>query len=554
MAHLLKLNASNLRILAHYERNLQDGVKERKNLEIDKTRTAQNYDLVSGQTGETARIGDLSKRLEARLAELTIQKRRANTVLAATWVVTLPADLKEAPQEKQREFFLHTVQFMKNRYGAVNLMAAWVHNDETTPHIHMTFTPEERVRQYATEGNNKKDVTDYNAFQGTGKLHAFTTINRTELSMFQRDLQVYVERQMGMRLSILNGATKRRGRNASIEELKDESRQAAELGQQAAHGVQVAAQQWAAVGEQAAELAEHYAEAVADAKRQAQRGGLLKSGWQKRLEALEKGQASVLAAQQTAEKAAAAMTEAAKLVPMWAKSGPAMFEAAQEQAARQRQQEAEEEKRRQRWWRGRLQKLEEREEALNAREDALDKRQVDFGREVDQAARAMLKREGDRLTAAQEATVKAQREQRAAETARDGARSEAMQAEQARKAAKARQAIAEQGAADAEKKLAELHALTTPAAKLAESLRESIKQYGARTVENVLGSMWQLAHDAGGVHPGHTSAVGQMLVRHEQRQQQEKAAELARQQAEQARQRQQRQPEQRRSRGFGLGM
>ena len=521
MAHLLKLNASNLRIMAHYERNLQDGVKERKNLEIDATRTAQNYDLVSGQTGETARIGDLSKRLEARLAELTIQKRRANTVLAATWVVTLPAELKEAPQEKQREFFQHTVQFMKNRYGAANLMAAWVHNDETTPHVHMMFTPEERQKTLGADG---KDVTDYNAFQGTGKLHAFSTINRTELPMFQKDLQAYVQRQMGMELSILNGATKRRGRNASIAELKAESRQAAELGQQAAHGVQAAAQQWAALGEQAAELAEHYAEAVADAKRQAERGGLLKSGWQKRLEALEKGQASVMATQQTAEKAAAAMTEATRLVPTWAQSGPAMAEALQEHTARQRRKDAEEEKRRKSWWRGRLQKLEAREESLNAREDALDKRQADFGREVDQAARAMLKREGDRLTAAQEATVKAQREQRAAETARDGARSEAMQAEQARKAANARQTLAEEGAAKAEKTLASLRALATPAARLADSLGEALKHYGAVAVERTLSTMWQHARTAGGVRVSHVQAVQQTLVEHERRQQQAKAA------------------------------
>lgn len=552
MAHLLKLNASNLRILAHYERNLQDGVKERKNLEIDATRTAQNYDLVSGQTGETARIGDLSKRLEARLAELTIQKRRANTVLAATWVVTLPAELKEAPQEKQREFFQHTVDFMKNRYGTANLMAAWVHNDETTPHVHMMFTPEERQKTLGADG---KDVTDYNAFQGTGKLHAFSTINRTELPMFQKDLQAYVQRQMGMELSILNGATKRRGRNASIAELKAESRQAAELGQQAAHGVQKAAQQWVAVGEQAAELAEHYAEAVADAKRQAERGGLLKSGWQKRLEALEKGQASVIAAQQTAEKAAAAMTEATRLVPTWAQSGPAMAEALQEHTARQRRKDAEEEKRRKSWWRGRLQKLEAREEALNAREDALDKRQADFGREVDQAARAMLKREGDRLTAAQEATVKAQREQRAAETARDGARSEAMQAEQARKAANARQTLAEEGAAKAEKTLASLRALATPAARLADSLGEALKHYGAVAVERALSTMWQHARTAGGVRVSHVQAVQQTLVEHERRQQQAKAAELARQQAEEAKQRQQKPPERRqsRSRGFGMG-
>ena len=223
MAHLLKLNAGNLRILQHYERNLQDGVQERKNLEIDAKRTSQNYDLITGQTGETAKIGDLKKRLEARLAELKIQKRRANTVLAATWVVTLPAELKEAPQEKQREFFQHTVQFMKNRYGEENLIGAWVHNDETTPHIHMTFTPEERVRQYEIVNGEKKDVTDYNNFQGTGKLHAYSTINRTELPMFQRDLQRYLEREMGMQLSILNGATKARGKNATTDELKGET-------------------------------------------------------------------------------------------------------------------------------------------------------------------------------------------------------------------------------------------------------------------------------------------------------------------------------------------
>lgn len=551
MAHLLKLNASNLRILAHYERNLQDGVKERKNLEIDATRTAQNYDLVSGQTGETARIGDLSKRLEARLAELTIQKRRANTVLAATWVVTLPAELKEAPQEKQREFFQHTVQFMKNRYGAANLMAAWVHNDETTPHVHMMFTPEERQKTLGADG---KDVTDYNAFQGTGKLRAFSTINRTELPMFQKDLQSYVQRQMGMQLSILNGATKQRGRNASIAELKAESRQAAELGKQAGQGVQKAAQQWVAVGEQAAELAEHYSEAVADAKRQAERGGLLKSGWQKRLEALEKGQASVLAAQQTAEQAAATMTEAARLVPDWAQSGPALAVAALGFAANARREAADEKKRLKGWWQKRQQELSDREAALDKREDALDRRQADFGREVDLAAQAMLKREGDRLTAAQEATAKARSEQREAETARDGARSEAMQAERARKAANARQTLAEEGAAKAENTLADLRALATPAARLADSLGEALKHYGAVAVERSLSTMWQHARTAGGVRVSHVQAVQQTLVEHERRQQQAKAAELARQQAEEAKQRQQKPPERRQGRSRGPGM
>ena len=320
MAHLLKLNASNLRIMAHYERNLQDGVKERKNLEIDATRTAQNYDLISGATGETAVIGDLAKRLEARLSELTIQKRRANTVLAATWIVTLPAELKGAPQEKQREFFQHTVDFMKNRYGAANVVGAWVHNDETTPHIHMTFTPEERVRQHETVDGKKKDVTDYNAFQGTGKLHAYSTINRTELSMFQRDLQQHLEQRMGMRLSILNAATRARGKNASIPELKAETALAEEKAQEAAKGVQAAAAKWSALGERIGELSERVAH-------EARSGwGVFQKGREEKKEALQAIAADVRGMAQE-------FSEAAKLVPSWAKSGPALMEAASTLAA-----------------------------------------------------------------------------------------------------------------------------------------------------------------------------------------------------------------------------
>lgn len=552
MANLEKFNDGNYGAFAHDERNINNPVQYRKNYEIDKRRTHLNYDIISGKTAEQSHHGDLRKKLEARLEQLKIQHRRANTVTFASWVVTLPAELKEAPSEKQREFFQHTVQFLKNRYGADNIIGAWVHNDETTPHVHVKFVPEERVITRDAAG---KDITDYNAFQGTGKLLAKQVLNRGELLAFHRALQQHLEREMGMPLSILNDATKKRGRNATITELKAESIHAAELGKQSVQQVQASVDRIADASKKAAELAEQYGEAVKDAKRQAEGGSLLwKSGWQKRLEALENGLESVREQQKTVAGLADELTEAARLVPDEMKRGWALAEAVQGAAAQQRRKEAEEEKRRKDWWQKRLGKVKEREGALDKREDELDKRQAAFTHQVNEAAKAMLKRQGDRLTAAMEATAAAEKERRAAETARDGARSEAMQAERAREAAKARQAIAEQGAADAEKKLAELHALTTPAAKLAESLRESIKQYGARTVENVLGSMWQLAHDAGGVHPGHTSAVGQMLVRHEQRQQQEKAAELARQQAEQARQRQQRQPEQRRSRGFGLGM
>ena len=231
MSDLQKYNDSKRGLLAHDERSPNEPVKYRKNYSIDETRTYMNYDLVSGATSETARRGDLEKRLEARLAQLTIRKRRENTVTFGSWVVTLPRELKDAPPEKQREFFQHTTKFVQNRYGVENVIGAWVHNDETTPHIHIKFVPEERKKTFDAEG---KDITDYNRHEGTGVLLGKDIFKRGEYQTFHRDLQRYLEQEMGMQLSILNGATKVRGKNATTDELKSETARLQQKAQEAA--------------------------------------------------------------------------------------------------------------------------------------------------------------------------------------------------------------------------------------------------------------------------------------------------------------------------------
>lgn len=254
MADLQKYNAGNFGEFAHDERNINNPVKFRKNLEIDKARTHQNYDMISGKTGETAERGELQKRLEARLAQLTIRKRRANTVLFGSWIITLPRELKEAPQIQQREFFKHTLQFVQNRYGAANIIGAWVHNDETTPHVHIKFVPEERKKTLNAEG---KDVTDYNAHEGTGVLLGKDIFKRGEYQTFHRDLQKYLEQALGMRLSILNGATKARGKNATVEQLKAETALQEDVTREA---LQMVAEQAGELLEAAQELSETVAE------------------------------------------------------------------------------------------------------------------------------------------------------------------------------------------------------------------------------------------------------------------------------------------------------
>lgn len=260
MADVLKCNDSKRGLFAHDERNLNNPVKFRKNYEIDSARTHLNYDVISGATAETAQRGDLEKRLEARLAQLTIRKRRENTVTFGSWVVTLPRELKEAPQEQQREFFRHTVEFVQNRYGKDNVLGAWVHNDETTPHVHIKFVPEERKKTFDADG---KDVTDYNRHEGTGVLLAKDIFKRGEYQTFHRDLQRHLEQRMGMKLSILNGATKARGKNASIPELKAETALQEEVTREALQRVKEQA-------EELLEAAQELAEEVAEGKEQAE--------------------------------------------------------------------------------------------------------------------------------------------------------------------------------------------------------------------------------------------------------------------------------------------
>ena len=63
---------------------------------------------------------------------------RKDIVYMADWIVTVP---KNVPQEDHKKIFELTFQFLENQYGRKNVVSAWVHNDEATPHIHFSFIP-----------------------------------------------------------------------------------------------------------------------------------------------------------------------------------------------------------------------------------------------------------------------------------------------------------------------------------------------------------------------------------------------------------------------------
>lgn len=179
MAHMAKYRAGAVAgLVRHYGRTADEQSADgepfaRKNPRIDPTRTHLNYNLV--QTDVESKVADAmaKHRIKAERAP------RKDAVVMADWVVTLP---KDCPKGRERDFFKSVTKFVSDRYGEDNMLGAWVHRDETTPHVHVAFMP----------------VRD-------GKLLASKVLDRNDLRSFHRELSARVKDDLGLEkpLSIL---------------------------------------------------------------------------------------------------------------------------------------------------------------------------------------------------------------------------------------------------------------------------------------------------------------------------------------------------------------
>lgn len=200
MAHVAKYNRGAMgHMLSHYDRS-----KNRLGENIDSERTHLNYNLA--EDFQPMKQLDF---IHKRLGEVKIQNRKDVNVLC-DWVVTAPKDL---PSQEYKQFFKASCDFMCMRYGKENVVSAYVHMDETTPHVHFAFIP---VKHGFKEDKKNPDIsTEYK------KVSAKEVITRYDLKTFHQDLENYVERELGHKVNILNEATKEG--NKSIEELKRQS-------------------------------------------------------------------------------------------------------------------------------------------------------------------------------------------------------------------------------------------------------------------------------------------------------------------------------------------
>lgn len=198
MAHYNKYTRGAIKGLLRHEARSEEAEQgmehAHSNTNINPDKTALNYNLAPKRD---LSMGDFIKR---RCSEARTLNRKDVNVMCS-WVITLPKDVKPEDEEK---FFRATYAFLADKYGEQNTVAAWVHKDETTPHIHFCWVPV---------------VPDEK--RGGERVSAHDCVTRKDLKTFHTELSKHIEKVLGYETEILNEAT--RDGNRSIMELKRET-------------------------------------------------------------------------------------------------------------------------------------------------------------------------------------------------------------------------------------------------------------------------------------------------------------------------------------------
>lgn len=128
MAHVMKHTKVAAGHMTHHYDRTANNISNDK---IDPTRTELNYNLAPKR--EISQMDFINK----RCSEVKCLNRKDINVMCS-WTVTEP---QRITKNERKNFFEETYKFLSERYGEKNVISAYVHMDETTPHMHFSFVP-----------------------------------------------------------------------------------------------------------------------------------------------------------------------------------------------------------------------------------------------------------------------------------------------------------------------------------------------------------------------------------------------------------------------------
>lgn len=185
----------------HFERDTDEfgNYHQWGNQEIDPSRSHLNFNLApEREEGQMAFI-------EKRLGEVKCHKREDVNVMCS-WVITAP---KNMPEDEHDLFFREAYGFLNEKYGEgtdKNVVSAYVHMDETTPHMHYAFIP--------VVHDEKKNIDKVSAKEALGW-------SEKGLANFHVELDERMTAVFGRDIGVRNEATAEG--NRTVEELKQKT-------------------------------------------------------------------------------------------------------------------------------------------------------------------------------------------------------------------------------------------------------------------------------------------------------------------------------------------
>lgn len=231
MAQVEKYTAkAAIAIIAHCERT--GGSHSNEN--IDPERTHLNYSLWPTDNPDKLKLSDSGvpgqssaryayRRLRDRLSQVSYLKRDDVNVLC-DWCLHLGVDVPDEPEAK-RKFFTAAVKQLAKKYGARNVLYAWVHEDEGGAHLHFGFVPVIKKALTLRKNASATKKAEYEKAVEEGKteterVDANGLINKRHLQMWHGWFRKAMTEELGYDPGVHTGVTQALGGNMSVEQLK----------------------------------------------------------------------------------------------------------------------------------------------------------------------------------------------------------------------------------------------------------------------------------------------------------------------------------------------
>ena len=214
--HIDKARGNDSAMTAHIERSFVPN-------NVDNTRTHLNRELVQFPANVTNR----TEAIEYRIATANIYRKVAdNQVKALRFILSGSHDdmLRLESEGRLGEWCDSTMQWLYSTFGKENVVAATLHADEETPHIHATVVPivQGERRKAKTEAENGK--RKYNTKKNKIRLCADDVLTPKKLEEYQT---TYAEQMkpFGLERGIYGSEAKHRSNMEYYKEILKETEQ-----------------------------------------------------------------------------------------------------------------------------------------------------------------------------------------------------------------------------------------------------------------------------------------------------------------------------------------